>query len=86
MADINETHPYQVSIWAAGNGKENSLFEKGQWVEQARCRTQLRAEEVALCLSLRHAAGVQIAELTGDERGTRFVGYKFIPESARDNK
>ena len=79
-----ETHPYQVSIWIAGNNKPTSLFERGHWQEMARCSTQSRAEEVALCLSLRHSSGVQVAELVSNEQGARFVGYRFIPESSRE--
>ncbi|HZU03987.1 MAG TPA: hypothetical protein VFA10_30270 [Ktedonobacteraceae bacterium] len=79
-----ETHPFQVSIWIPGNEKPKSIFEKGHWMEMARCITKERAKEVALCLSIRHSQGVQAAELVSDERGTRFVGYKYIPESAKE--
>lgn len=77
-----ETHPFQVSIWIPGNNNPKSIFERGYWQEMARCVTKDRAHEVALCLSLRHHDGVQVAELMSDERGARFVGYKFIPESS----
>jgi len=84
MSNINETHPFLVSIWLPGNDNPKSLFEKGHWMEQARCRTQSRAEEVVLCLSLRHSQGVQVAELVSDKNGARWQGYKYIPESARE--
>lgn len=77
------THPFQVSVWIPGNGKTSSLFEHGYWQEMARCITKDRAEEVALCLALRHPGGVQVAELVSDEHGARFVGYKYLPASAR---
>ena len=83
MAQLSETHPYAVYVYIQGNNNPKSIFEKSYWSEMARCRTQLGAEEVGLCLSLHHPNGVQIAELIEDEHGTRFVGYKFIPESAR---
>lgn len=85
MADINETHPFLVSTWLPGNDNPRSLFEKGYWMEEARCKSKSRAEEVALCLSLRHPKGVQVAELVRDERGgLRWQAYKYWPESARD--
>jgi hypothetical protein len=86
MADLNETHTFLVTVWTPGNGKPDALFEKGWWMEMARCSTKMRAEEVAICLSLRHPQGVQVGEMVSDERGTRFVGYKFIPESSKNNK
>jgi hypothetical protein len=79
-----ETHPYQVSVWIPGNNRSNSLFERGSWVEMARCITKGKAEEVALCLSLRHSSGVQVAELISDKHGARFIGFRFIPESSRE--
>lgn len=79
---MNETHPFQVSIWVSGNDNPKSIFERGHWMEYARCTSKFRADEIAFCLSLRHQA-VQAAELVSDEHGSRFVGYKFIPESAR---
>lgn len=81
MANVNETYPFQVSIWDSGNGNPRSLFEKGRWIEYAHCSNKRRAEEVALCLSCRNPQGVQVAEF--DEHRARFVGYKFYPESAR---
>lgn len=77
-----ELYSFQVLVWVPGNNKANSLFERGHWQEMARCVTKSRADEVALCLSLRHPAGVQAAQLLTDEAGARFVGYKYIPESA----
>lgn len=77
-----ETHPYQVSVWVPGNGLPLSLFEHGYWQEMARCPSKDRANEVALCLSFRYPDGVQVAELVGDGRGARFIGYGYIPESA----
>lgn len=79
-----ETHPYQVLIWLPGNSNPKSLFEHGTWVEYARCITSERANEVALCLSIRHPSGVQVAELVGNNHGARFVGFKFLPESAHE--
>lgn len=79
-----ETHPFQVSIWIPGNSNPKSIFERGYWCEMARCVTPDRANEVALCLSLRYPSGVQVAELTSDDHGARFIGYKFIPESSRE--
>lgn len=85
MANINETHPFLVSVWIAGNGNSKSLLEKGYWMEEARCKSKQRAEEVAVCLSLRHPKGVQVAELVNDEKGgQRWQGYQYIPESARE--
>ena len=86
MADLNETHPFQVLVWIPGNDNPKSLFEHGSWVEQARCMSKSRADEVALCLSIRHPQGVQAAQLVSDEHGARFVGYQFSPESARNLK
>lgn len=84
MAELNDTHPFLVSVWTPGNGKPGSLFDKGYWSEMARCGTRLRAEEVAACLSVQHPQGVQVATLIGDERrGLRWHGYKYLPESAR---
>lgn len=77
-----ETYPYQVSIWLFGNGNKNSFFERGRWLEQARCDTPDSANEVAECLSMRWKNGVQIAELVNG----KFVGYKFIPTSASELK
>lgn len=74
-----ETHPYQVCVWISGNNNPKSIFEHGYWQEMARCITKDRAQEVALCLSLRHPQGVQVAELVSDEDGARFV---FMPEEA----
>lgn len=84
MASLNETHPLAVYIYIRGNNNPKSIFEKGYWREMARCARTSQAEEVALCLSLRNPQGVQLAELVEDQHGARFVGYKFIPESARD--
>jgi len=85
MAEINETHPFLVSTWMPGNDNPKSLFEKGYWMEEARCKSKSRAEEVALCLSFRHPKGIQVAELVSDPRGgLRWQGYKYIPESTRD--
>lgn len=82
---MSETHTFQVSLWMPGNENPKSIFEKGRWSEYARCRAKYQAEEVGLALSLRWTAGVQVAELEGNEEtGARFVGYKFYPESARD--
>jgi hypothetical protein len=74
---------FAVFIWRAGNGRQDSLFEKGYWQEMARCITAHRADEVALCLSLRHPAGVQVARLETDKNGSRFVGYRYYPPEAR---
>jgi hypothetical protein len=84
MSQFNETHPYQVSIWTPGNDNPKSILERGAWVEYARCITKERANEVALSLSIRHPKGVQVAELVRDERGARFVGYKFLPASSSE--
>lgn len=80
-----ETHSYQVSVWTTGNDKPNSIFEKGFWMEMCRCITKNRAEEIALCLSLRHAA-VCVSHLVNGEDGARWVPYKFIPETAKGLK
>lgn len=82
----NETHPFKVSTWLPGNDNPKSIFERGHWMEMARCTTKSKADEVAGCLSIRNPQGVQIAELVSDEHGARFVGYKFIPESAKELK
>jgi hypothetical protein len=82
----NETHPFMVSVWIPGNDNPKSLFERGHWMEMARCTSNMRADEVALCLSLRNPRGVQTAELVSDEHGARFIGYKYIPESAKELK
>lgn len=82
----NETHPFQVTIWLPGNNNQKSLFERGYWMEMARCTSKKRADEVALCLSIRNPQGVQAAELVSDEHGSRFVGYQYIPESAKELK
>jgi hypothetical protein len=80
----NETHPFLVSVWRPGNGNPTSLFEKGHWMEMARCMSKLRAEEVALTLSLRHRQGVEVAELVSDGRGgLRWRGYTYLPEAAK---
>lgn len=76
----SETHPFQVSIWVPGNNNSKSLFERGVWSEMARCNSRSHADEVALSLSIRHPDGVQIAEWTGE----RFVGYKYLPEAAKE--
>jgi hypothetical protein len=78
----NETHPFQVSVWVSGNNNSKSLFERGVWSEIARCADKFSAEEVALCLSLRHQDGVRVAELSSDGRYWRH--YKHIPEGAKE--
>lgn len=82
----NETHPFQVSVWTPGNDNPKSIFERGHWMEMARCMSKMRADEVALSLSIRHPRGVQSAELVSDEHGARWQGYKYIPESAKELK
>lgn len=85
MAELNETHPFLVSVWLPGNANPKSLFEKGYWMEMARCMTKHRADEIALCLSLRHSDCVQVAELVSEPRsGWRWQGCKYIPASARE--
>ena len=79
-----EAYPFQVLIWVPSNDNKKSIFEKGFWMEMARCSTGKQSEEVALCLSLRHPQGVQCAALHTDDHGARFIGYKYIPESAKD--
>lgn len=79
MADLNETHPFLVNVWSPGNP---STFEKGYWMEYARCENIMKANEVAESLAMRHREGVQIAQLETSEYGTRWCSYKFIPESA----
>lgn len=79
-----ETHTYQVSVWLPGTNNPGSLFERGYWVEMCRCVTKSRAEEIARALShAGHPDGVQVAELVSDEKGVRFAGYLFLPESAK---
>ncbi len=82
MNNLQETHPFQVSVWVSGNENPQSVLEKGRWQEMARCMSKWRADELAICLSLRWS-GVQAAELIEDERGKRFVGYKYLPEEAK---
>lgn len=84
MEEINESHPFLVSTWHPGNNNPQSLFEKGHWLEEARCKSKVKAEEVALCLSLRHPKGVQVAALVSDGKGgLRWHGYRYLPETAR---
>ena len=79
----NELYSFQVSLWTPGSNDPQSLFERGHWMEYARCTSKFRAEEVALCLSIRHRNGVQVAELVSDADGMRFVGYQFLSEESR---
>lgn len=79
MADLNETHPFLVSVWSPGN---ISTFEKGYWKEYARCQSISSANEVAESLAIRHPEGIQIANLVMDEYGTRWNSYRYIPDEA----
>lgn len=84
MDPINETHPFMVSLWVEGNDNPRSVFEKGHWVEWAHCTSRVKADEVALCLSIRNPSGVQAAEMLSDDKGVRFLGYRYLPETARE--
>jgi hypothetical protein len=87
MSDFNVSHQFAVYIWVDGNGRKNSLFEQGHWMEMCRCITKKRADEIGTALSLMHPDGVQCAELVAEPNGgARFVGYKYIPQSSRYNK
>ena len=84
MAEINETHPFQVLLWVSGIDNPKSILEKGRWVEWARCTSRVKANDVAVCLSIRNPTGVQTAELISHGTSARWVGYKYYPESARE--
>lgn len=83
--DFNDLYCFAVSVWMPGNDNPKSLFAKGHWMEYARCQSRFRADEVATCLSIRHPEGVQAAELTKEANGgKRWIGYKYLPETARN--
>ncbi|HVB20394.1 MAG TPA: hypothetical protein VNG51_00425 [Ktedonobacteraceae bacterium] len=73
------SHSYQVVVWQPAIGG-SFLFNKGCWVEYARCITESRAKEVAICLSLRHRGAIAVAKL--NEQATKFVNYIWFPDEA----
>src|SRR5579859_5313210 len=77
MNPINETHPFMVSIWVKPTVEPGTrtFFDKPYWMEMARCQSDMRATEVAQCLSIRHRL-VQVSQLQGD----RFVQIKAYPD------
>ena len=84
MAEVNTTHPFQVSLWVEGSANPKSVLEKGRWEEWARCTSRVKADEVAVSLSIRNPLGVQAAEFVGNETSARFVSYQYYPETARE--
>lgn len=72
----HRSHPFQVVVWQEAS-PGTLLFDKACWIEYARCVTEFRAKEVALCLSLRHKI-VAVAKLNED--ATRFVNYLYFPD------
>lgn len=73
---MNDTHPYQVVVWQPATSG-SLLFDKPCWVEMARCVTEYKAKEVALCLSIRHKY-VAVAQLDQDTH--RFINYLYFPD------
>src|SRR6266566_8395793 len=73
-----ETHMYQVVVWQPGT-PGSMILDKASWFEMARCMTEWRAKEVAICLSLRHKY-VAVALL--DTSSHRFENYLYYPDEA----
>jgi len=69
---------YQVVVWQPGT-PGSMILDKPSWLEMARCQTEWRAKEVAICLSLRHKY-VAVALLNSHEH--RFENYLYYPDEA----
>lgn len=76
-----EQYPYMVSLYVRAQIQNHpvlaSILGDAYWVDYARCRTEMRAKEVALCLAIRHRL-VRVSQLQGD----RFVPVMWYPDEA----
>lgn len=81
IEDFNEQYPYLISILVHGRAG-SLLFDKPTWIEEARCRSEAQAKEVALSLSLRWSA-VRVSKFVHDASGARFEPCLWYPDKAK---
>ncbi len=77
IEDFNEQYPFLISILVHGRAG-SLLFDKPTWIEEARCRREVQAQEVAVSLSLRWSA-VRVSKFVHDASGARFEPCLWYP-------
>lgn len=83
--DFAASYPWQASVWVRDTDP-SAWVPRGHWMEEARCSSRQRADEVAISLSLRHPLGVRVARLSSSGEWETVRCWGAIPSDISAQK